>query len=261
MSKESLPAVNYRISTDYGEINFEKPYASSSNAYNLFGSTLNICSEINRMATPDGMVIGNNLYQKINSFPSSLVSEYRCTLVGDYLVGGLKNPYPVYSIASIRQAQLGQDQAIKCSSESIDIPKEEISRIRNPSCSGNILLVDDDSDVLWTYKNLLEVEGYKVDAFSNPEYALKQFSQSEPSYYDLVLLDIRMPRLNGLQFFYRIKSIETDTKIIFISALDAAEELLSVLPGIKIDKHIIKKPVGREVFLERINMILSEPIT
>jgi CheY-like chemotaxis protein len=80
---------------------------------------------------------------------------------------------------------------------------------------------------------------------------LKHFSQYEASHYDLVLLDIRMPRLNGLQLFYRMKSIETDTKIIFVPALEAANELLSLLPGIKYDKYIIKKPVGKEPFLEK----------
>ena len=65
-----------------------------------------------------------------------------------------------------------------------------------------------------------------------------------------------MPRLNGLQLFYRMKSIDMDTKIIFVSALEAADELLSLLPGIKFDKHIIKKTVGKEYFIEKINKII-----
>ncbi|MGH9951378.1 MAG: response regulator, partial [Nitrososphaeraceae archaeon] len=88
--------------------------------------------------------------------------------------------------------------------------------------------------------------------------ALRHFSQNDASYYDLVLLDIRMPRLNGLQLFYRMKSIAADTQIIFLSALDAADELLSVLPGIRSDRHIIRKPVGKEPFLERIKIMISE---
>lgn len=142
---------------------------------------------------------------------------------------------------------------------SINKSKGKVSLIRNSSRSGNILLVDDDSDILLTYKTFLEVKGYKLDTFSNPEDALKHFSQCDASYYDLVLLDIRMPRLNGLQLFYRMKSIEMDTKIIFVSALDAADELLSMLPGIKFDKHIIKKPFGKEPFLEKIKVMISEP--
>ena len=49
-------------------------------------------------------------------------------------------------------------------------------------------------------------------------------------------LDIRMPHLNGLQLFYRMKSIEMSTMIIFVSGLDGADELLNMLPGIKVDK-------------------------
>ena len=56
-----------------------------------------------------------------------------------------------------------------------------------------------------------------------------------------------------------MKSIATDTKIIFLSALDAADELLSVLPGIKPDRHILRKPVGKEPFLKRIKVVISEP--
>ncbi|MGB7633600.1 MAG: hypothetical protein WBL68_07725 [Nitrososphaeraceae archaeon] len=44
-----------------------------------------------------------------------------------------------------------------------------------------------------------------------------------------------------------------------MSALDAAEELLSILPGIRFDKHIINKPTDRESFLERINAMISDP--
>jgi CheY-like chemotaxis protein len=262
MSQEYLPVVNYRISSDYGRIEIGR--SNNSNRYDLFGSTMDICSEINRMATLNGMVIGSNLYQIIKSFPSPLLGDYKCEPAGTYLVGELKKDvYPVYSIAIKQQqrAQSGGEQETQYDLESTNKLKEKVSLIRNSGSPGKILLVDGDSDILWTYKALLEVEGYQVDTFSNSEDALKQFSQSDPSYYDLVLLDIRMPRLNGLQLFYRMKSIDMNTKVIFVSALDVAKELLIILPGIKIDKHIIKKPIGREPFLERINAMMAEPQT
>jgi hypothetical protein len=56
-----------------------------------------------------------------------------------------------------------------------------------------------------------------------------------------------------------MKSIAMDTKIIFVSAFDAADELLSVLPGIKFDRRIIKKPVRKAPSLERIKVMISEP--
>jgi two-component system, OmpR family, response regulator ChvI len=69
-------------------------------------------------------------------------------------------------------------------------------------------------------------------------------------------LDIRMPKLNGIQLFYRLKSITSNVKIIFLSALDAAEELVSILPGISYD-DIIKKPVMREELVTRLRIKLK----
>jgi DNA-binding response OmpR family regulator len=99
---------------------------------------------------------------------------------------------------------------------------------------------------------------YNLEAFTDPQEALKHFVQlSDPSsYYQLVLLDIRMPRLNGLQLFYKIKTLSSNTKIMFCSALDITEELVSILPDIKHD-HIIKKPVKREYFISKINLVLN----
>jgi two-component system, OmpR family, response regulator ChvI len=253
MSEEGLPSVSYRISSDYGRSDIARLHGS--NTYDLFGPAVNICTEINRVATPNTMVIGDNLCQIIKSFPSFL-EDYLCKLVEGHSGGDLKRAYPVYSVAS-KYTQLRQDQLMN-NAGSINKSKGEVSLIRKSNRSGNILLVDDDSDILLTYKSFLEIEGYNAVTFGDPESALKHFAQAESSYYDLVLLDIRMPRLNGLQLFYRMKSINMNTKFIFVSALDAAEELLSMLPGIELDKHIIKKPVGKELFLERMNTMISE---
>ena len=69
-----------------------------------------------------------------------------------------------------------------------------------------------------------------------------------------------MPRLNGLQLFYRIKAISPSTKIMFVSALDIAEELTSLLPNMKYD-DIIKKPLKREYFVSKINSMLETNTT
>jgi CheY-like chemotaxis protein len=69
-------------------------------------------------------------------------------------------------------------------------------------------------------------------------------------------LDIRMPRLNGLQLFNTIKTLSPDTKIMFCSALDVAEELVSILPDIEHD-CIIRKPVERQYFISKINSALN----
>ncbi|MGA9927752.1 MAG: response regulator [Nitrososphaeraceae archaeon] len=105
-------------------------------------------------------------------------------------------------------------------------------------------------------QRLLSEEGWKVKFFTDSEEALKHYAEIYPCQYDLVILDIRMPKLNGIQLFYRLKSITSNVKIIFLSALDAAEELASILPGISHD-DIIKKPVLREELVSRLRIKLK----
>jgi CheY-like chemotaxis protein len=60
----------------------------------------------------------------------------------------------------------------------------------------------------------------KVDTFTDSQEALKHFAQSDPYHYKLILLDIRMPNLNGIQLYYRLKAINPNVRIIFVTALD-----------------------------------------
>jgi CheY-like chemotaxis protein/class 3 adenylate cyclase len=275
LHSENLPSVSYRISADYGRV--EVATSTSSKGEDLFGSTMNICAKINSMAEPNGIVIGGDLYRIINSF--SFVNnryEFR-ELKGGYSIS-FDQRYSVYhalsknnnnntsgiDINSINQLFTSKKTSkirviqAKQQSQSLDQSQHEQQRQEQQKYSANIMIVDDEPDTVFTYKSLLSAEGYNVQAFTDPQEALKHFVQlpDPSSYYHLVLLDIRMPRLNGLQLFYRIKAISPNTKIMFISALDIAEELTSILPDIKYD-DIIKKPLKREYFVSKINSVLD----
>jgi CheY-like chemotaxis protein/predicted transcriptional regulator len=115
----------------------------------------------------------------------------------------------------------------------------------------NIMIVDDEPDILVTYQSFLSLEDYKVGAFADAYGALREFA-ARPSYYDLVILDIRMPELNGLQIYQSLKAMNPSCKIIFITALDAAKEMVSILPGVTSDS-IMKKPIDKDLFLRKIN--------
>ena len=65
-----------------------------------------------------------------------------------------------------------------------------------------------------------------------------------------------MPGLNGLQLYYRLKAMNKDIKILFVTALEASEELVSILPGVQLD-NILKKPVERDYFISTVKGILS----
>jgi CheY-like chemotaxis protein/predicted transcriptional regulator len=119
----------------------------------------------------------------------------------------------------------------------------------------NIMIVDDESDVLLTYESFLSYAGFNVSTFADSYEALRDFA-SNPRLYDLVILDIRMENLNGLQLYQSMKAMNPSSKILFASALDAAKELTSILPDIE-SQDIIKKPVDRENFIKVIKMALG----
>ena len=118
-----------------------------------------------------------------------------------------------------------------------------------------IMIVDDEPDVLVTYESFLSYAGYDVKAFADSYQALKAFA-SEPRLYDLIVLDIRMENLNGLQLYQCMKAMNQYSKIIFISAIDATKELTTRIPGIS-SQEILKKPVDKENFLRSIKLALA----
>src|SRR5918996_1420126 len=274
LHSENLPSVSYRISADYGKVEVATS-TSSKGREDLFGSTMNICAKINSMAEPNGIVIGGDLYQIIKSF--SFIDKYYQfkELRGGYSIG-FTHRYPIYRVLSknnndISEIAINSVNELFTSKRTSTIKDIQTKQRQPPSqllqqnqqkqqqkYSANIMVVDDELDILHTYKYILSAEGYNVEAFTDPHDALMHFVQlpDPSSYYKLVLLDIRMPRLNGLQLFYRIKAISPSTKIMFISALDIAEELTSILPDITYD-HIMKKPLKREYFVSKINSALS----
>ncbi len=224
---------------------------------------MNICAKINSMAEPNGIVIGGDLYQIIKSL--SFINAYKFRELQGYSIG-FNHRYPVYAVLSknIPQMDINSINHLFRSNETSKIKdvrikqQSQLLQRQQRKYPANIMIVDDEPDTVFTYKLLLSAEGYNVQALTDPQEALKHFVQlpDPSSYYQLVLLDIRMPRLNGLQLFYRIKSISPNTKILFCSALDIAEELVSILPDIRHD-HVIKKPVKREYFVSKIKSALN----
>jgi CheY-like chemotaxis protein/predicted transcriptional regulator len=124
--------------------------------------------------------------------------------------------------------------------------------------SFKIMLVDDEQDTLLTYKTFLlaAAEGYNVDAFTDSYEALKHFINLNHSYYDLVITDIRMPGLNGLQLYQKIKAIDNTINVVFVSALDALQEMVSIFQNIDF-RNIIRKPANQEDFLDKVKTALA----
>ena len=115
-----------------------------------------------------------------------------------------------------------------------------------------ILYVDDDDDILLTFKKILEDNHFIVDAFSNPLEALSSF---KPGVYDLLLIDIKMPQMNGFELNQEIRKKSNSAKIktCFITAYDVYyEPLKKEFPGLDIG-CFIHKPVEAKDLVDRIN--------
>jgi CheY-like chemotaxis protein len=121
--------------------------------------------------------------------------------------------------------------------------------------NSTIMIVDDEPDVLLTYESFLTYSGFKVRTYSDSYQALKAFA-SNPELYDLVILDIRMENLNGLQLYQSLKAMNPSSRIIFVSALDAAKELTSIFSDIG-PEDVIKKPVEKEAFIRAVRTSLE----
>lgn len=94
--EEGLPKISYRISADYGRVEVAKSLTSTSE--DLFGPTVNLCAKINSKAEPNGMVIGNNLYQVTKG---KFDDGYLFNKIDEYSIGDSSdNQYSVYSIVS-----------------------------------------------------------------------------------------------------------------------------------------------------------------
>ncbi|MDQ4074417.1 MAG: response regulator [Thermoproteota archaeon] len=102
-----------------------------------------------------------------------------------------------------------------------------------------ILLVDDEPDVAFALKLGLEQNGFKVDIFTDAELALSSFSAGM---YDLALLDIKMPQINGFELYERMKKVDSKVKVCFITAHNVYyESLKELFPGMDCDCYV--KPI------------------
>ena len=120
-----------------------------------------------------------------------------------------------------------------------------------------ILLVDDESDITAALSMALVEYGFEVDSYNDPLAALSNF---KPSYYDLVILDIKMPVMNGFELLREIKKVDESVKVCFLTALS---EFRNYMPHISEvwftldENYIIRKPIGNKDLLRDITRIIN----
>jgi two-component system, OmpR family, response regulator ChvI len=117
-----------------------------------------------------------------------------------------------------------------------------------------IFVVDDEPDINMTIKAALEEEenGFEVDTFDDPIAALDNFKKGV---YDLLILDIKMPVLNGFELYREIRNIDREVKICFLTA---GEMYYGAYIDIFNENQFIRKPIQNEDLINKINAILLD---
>ena len=122
----------------------------------------------------------------------------------------------------------------------------------------SILLIDDEPDITFTIKNILEDNGFKVDSFTDPITALKSYRSN---FYDVVILDIKMPKMDGFQLYVKIRKKDPKVKICFLTASEMYYEKFRKIRydlGKTISEdYFIQKPIKNEDLVRKLTSIID----
>ena len=106
----------------------------------------------------------------------------------------------------------------------------------------SILLIDDESDITFTIKNILEDNGFQVDSFTDSISALDNYQNN---FYDLVILDIKMLKIDGFQLYVKIREQDPKAKICFLTASELYYEEFRKM------HHELDETIGEDYFIQK----------
>ena len=125
--------------------------------------------------------------------------------------------------------------------------------------NNRILIVDDEPDLTKISVMALKHYGYNVDAFNDPKEALSKY---KPGSYDLIILDIKMPKMDGFELYQEIKKKDNNAKICFLTASELYYEKFRKKEFSALDKDLfIRKPIGNEELVTQINKMINRQET
>jgi len=121
-----------------------------------------------------------------------------------------------------------------------------------------VLLIDDEPDLTYTIKNILEDNGFKVDEFNDPILALNYY---KANFYDLIILDIKMPKMDGFELYIKIREKDPKVKVCFLTATATFNEEFRktrlVLGKTINEDYFIQKPIKIEELIKKLTSIMN----
>jgi DNA-binding response OmpR family regulator len=119
-----------------------------------------------------------------------------------------------------------------------------------------IMVVDDEHDLTLFYRMALEYYGFEVETYNDPKRALSSF---KPDYYDLVILDIKMPEMDGFELYREIKERDPNAKACFLTASELYYKEFRTKEYSALDKELfIRKPIGNEELIKEIKRLIRK---
>ena len=123
-----------------------------------------------------------------------------------------------------------------------------------------VLLVDNEPDVTYVIRTVLEDNGFEVDPFNDPVLVCDTYKSN---YYDLVILDIKMPKMDGFQLYDCIRQKDRKTKICFLTASEMFYESLrqarNLLGDVLGEQYFIQKPIKTDELIRRLTDLINSP--
>jgi DNA-binding response OmpR family regulator len=127
----------------------------------------------------------------------------------------------------------------------------ESKTLTSQSTKRRILVVDDEPDITFTLRAELEGGGFDVDAFTDPELALSSFKLG---LYNLVLIDIMMPKMDGFELYERLKTVDPNVKVCFLTASEMYLEEIREVEHSTLNKDLfLQKPISTDDLIMNIN--------
>jgi CheY-like chemotaxis protein len=121
-----------------------------------------------------------------------------------------------------------------------------------------VFLIDDEPDITYTLEKVLEDNGFKVESFTDPIVALNNY---KVNFYDLIILDIKMPKIDGFEIYNKIREKDPKVKICFLTAItmfyDKFREKRLALGKTINEDYFIQKPIKIEDLIKKLTSIMN----
>ena len=129
-------------------------------------------------------------------------------------------------------------------------------RVMDKKERGRILAIDDEPDLTMYCKMALEHYGFEVKTYNDPKEALSNY---KPGYYDLVILDIKMPEMDGFELYHEIKKKDANAKICFLTASELYYDEFRKKEYYALEKGLfMRKPIDNDELVSEIHKMIEK---